>query len=105
MPNDNRRNMNIRHTDEGVVIQVKVIPGSSRSEISEILDNGQLKIKLNSPPIEGKANKECIKLLSKELKLPKSSIEIVSGDKSRNKIVFLKATKDIVEKNIFSLFN
>ena len=89
MQNNNRINLNLRQTDKGIIISVKVIPGSSKSEISEIID-GVLKIKLNSPPIEGKANKECIEVISKFLKLPKSSIEIVSGTKSKNKSVLLK---------------
>ena len=71
-------------TANGVTFRVKVIPNSSVSKIMEVTEEF-VKIKLNSPPIEGRANKEVINLLSKVLDIPKTSIELVSGDKSKLK--------------------
>ena len=62
---------------------VTVSPKSSKSEIMISGDN--IKIYLNSPPADGKANSELIKLLSKQLHVAKSSINIVKGEKSRKK--------------------
>ena len=71
-------------TANGVTFRAKVIPNSSVSKIMEVTEEF-VKIKLNSPPIEGRANKEVINLLSKVLDIPKTSIELVSGDKSKLK--------------------
>jgi uncharacterized protein len=65
------------------IIDITVIPRSSRSEIK--IDNGNIKAYLNSPPEDGKANKELIKLISKKLKTAKTNIQIISGEKSRKK--------------------
>ena len=68
-------------------VSVKVIPRSSKNKI--IWENDILKVKLTSPPVEGKANKELIRFLSKVFKIPKSEIRIVRGEKSRKKIIEL----------------
>ncbi len=44
-----------------------------------------LQIKLNAPPVDGKANQELTKFLSKALGLPKSKIQLARGEKSRTK--------------------
>ena len=49
-----------------------------------------LKIKLKAPPVDGAANKMCIQYLAKCLKIPKSSIEIISGHSSRTKRLLLR---------------
>jgi hypothetical protein len=54
--------------------------------VGEMAD-GTLKVKLTAAPVDGEANKELIKLLSKEWGVPKSNINIIKGLTSRNKIV------------------
>ena len=63
-------------------IDARVIPKSSRNEI---IGGDVFKIKVTSPPVDGKANKAVIDLLAKQLKVPKKDIQIISGEKSRNK--------------------
>jgi uncharacterized protein (TIGR00251 family) len=63
-----------------------------------------LKIKLTAPPVHGAANKMCIQFLSKQLQIPKSSIEIISGLKHRTKqIVCRVETASDPEKTIIKL--
>lgn len=81
--------LDIQAKENGIFIQVLVIPGSSCSYIVGVVQ-GALKIKLNSPPVEGKANQECIKLLSKTFKIPKSSISIIKGQNSKTKWIFFE---------------
>ena len=65
-------------------VEAKIIPKSSRNEIvSE--ESGLIKIKVTSPPVDGKANKAVVNLLAKHLKVSKKDIQIISGEKSRNK--------------------
>ena len=68
------------------ILKVKVKPNSKQQLIQEESD-GSFTIHLKSPPVEGKANQELIKLLSKQFKVPKSQISIKSGLSSRHKLV------------------
>jgi uncharacterized protein YggU (UPF0235/DUF167 family) len=49
-----------------------------------------LKIKLTAPPVDDAANKMCVQYLAKWLKVPKSSIKIISGHTSRTKRLLLR---------------
>lgn len=66
-------------------ITVKVKPNSSKQDIK--LEGNVYTISLTSPPIEGRANNELIKVLSDYFNVPRSKISIVSGYRSRIKIV------------------
>jgi uncharacterized protein (TIGR00251 family) len=70
--------------DGSITFTVRVIPRSSKTEIVGEHD-GALKIKLKSPPVDGAANDELVRFLSKLLSVPKTNIEIVSGETSRTK--------------------
>ncbi len=70
-------------------IKVKITPCSSKNEIAEEMSDGTIKIKLKAPPVDGEANAELIKFLSKEWKIPKSNIEIKSGKTSKNKVLII----------------
>jgi len=69
-----------------LTLKIKVEPRSSKSAIVGPYGD-TLKVKLTAPPVDGKANKELIALLSKELKVRKKDIEIMSGESSKNKVV------------------
>jgi uncharacterized protein (TIGR00251 family) len=89
--------------EKDALLDITVIPKSSRSDI--IIDEHDIiKIYLNSPPSEGKANRELIDKLSKKIKIPKSGISIIKGEKGRKKRVLIRGlTKeeilDILEKS------
>ena len=68
------------------VIKAKVLPRASSTRIIG-KENGVFKIKLTSPPVEGKANKALIELLARRLARPKRDIEIISGEHSRVKLI------------------
>jgi uncharacterized protein (TIGR00251 family) len=55
--------------------RVKVKPNAKQQKIEELAD-GSLNVHLKSPPVDGKANEELIKLLAKDFDVPKSSIRI-----------------------------
>lgn len=95
--------LKITKTDDGIKISVKVVPNSSRCEICGVLDEA-LKIKLDVPPVDGKANVKLIKFLSKQLGVPKTSIEIISGETGKNKIIFIKGNPEELTRKLCSLF-
>jgi uncharacterized protein (TIGR00251 family) len=69
---------------------IKVTPRAKKNEITGFLDDGTIKVRLNAPPVDGKANKELIRFLAELLRVRKSSIQIVSGKTSRKKIVHIE---------------
>ncbi|NOZ68527.1 MAG: YggU family protein [Deferribacteres bacterium] len=80
-----------------LIIKVKVEPRSSRPGIAGPYGDA-LKVRLSSPPVEGKANKELIEILSREFGIHKKDVEIVSGHSSRNKLVKLTGLKATLER-------
>lgn len=66
------------------ILKVYLQPKSSKNEIVGPYRDG-IKVKVTAPPIEGKANKALIQFLSKELEIPLSRIEIIKGQRSREK--------------------
>ncbi len=78
---------------DGLLIDVRVQPKSSQNALVGIHGDA-FKVKLNAPPVEGKANKALIQLIAKLLHCPKSSVEIVSGASNRNKRLLVHIHKD-----------
>jgi len=68
------------------IISVKVTPRAKESLIIEDFE-GNLKIKVKSPPIDNRANQEIIELLADYYKISESQIQIIQGSKSRNKLI------------------
>ena len=66
-------------------IQVKVKPNSKTEEVSQ--EGGEFIVKVKEPPKEGKANQAVIKLLAQHFGVPQSQVKILSGFKSRDKVV------------------
>jgi uncharacterized protein (TIGR00251 family) len=69
-------------------LSVKVTPNASRNEITGFTE-GVLQLKVAAPPVKGKANKELTAFLSRTLGVSKSSISIVKGHTSRNKVIII----------------
>ena len=67
-------------------LQIRVIPRSKKNEIID-LGKKRLRVKVTSPPVDGRANKELIELLARYYKKKKSSITIKKGTKSRDKVI------------------
>ncbi|HPX60765.1 MAG TPA: DUF167 domain-containing protein [Deltaproteobacteria bacterium] len=76
--------------EDGIVLNLHIQPRASKNEISGI-QNGALKIRLTSPPVDGAANKLCREFLSDVFDVPKSSVEIIAGETSRHKRVRITA--------------
>ncbi len=66
-------------------LRVRVNPKSARNQVVALKD-GVLHLKLTAPPVEGAANKACAEFLAHVLGLRKSQINLMSGDKSREKV-------------------
>jgi uncharacterized protein (TIGR00251 family) len=89
----------IRETKDGVTLAVRAQPGAKKTAIAGVYgegDGAQLKIAVQAPPVEGRANEALIALLAKTFDLAKSSVEIVSGELGRTKVFLLRGVS--VEK-------
>lgn len=88
--------------DDSVILNIKAQPASSKNEFCGVYGDDAIKIKIKAPAVEGAANKELIKFISKSFKVPKSSIEFISGESSKIKRVKFPLTDRFKEfiKNI-----
>lgn len=78
----------LRVTQRGDAVRftVRVQPRSSRSSIDGVHGEA-IKLRVQSPPVEGAANEEVIALLATALGVPKGAVSIVSGETARMKVV------------------
>lgn len=67
-------------------VSVRVVPRSSNEGVAGF-EGGVVRIRLNAPPVEGKANEALVRFLAKTVGVPKSRITLVSGERGRSKIV------------------
>ncbi len=72
----------------GVTIRLYVAPRASANKVLGI-HNGAVKIALTAPPVEGAANRALVAFLAKVLDVPRSSVTLLAGETSRNKIVLV----------------
>jgi uncharacterized protein (TIGR00251 family) len=76
--------LNIHERDGALVVAVRVQPRASRDEVAGEM-NGALKVRLQAPAVENRANEALCEYLAALLKMPKSAVRILSGDRSRIK--------------------
>lgn len=76
----------IRETREGVAFAIRVLPRSSKCGLAG-LQGDALKIRIQEPPVEGRANEACIRFLASLFDVHKDRIAIEAGHRSKNKQV------------------
>ena len=79
----------LQNTPNGIIFNVKIVPNSSFSKIADY-EAEYARIKIASPPLENRANKELIEYCSKLFEVNKSKISIISGGKSKIKKILIK---------------
>jgi hypothetical protein len=73
-----------RWAGDDLILVARVTPRARRDELQEIRE-GVLRIRLQAPPVDGKANAQLIKFIAGELGVPASRIVLLAGETSRNK--------------------
>jgi len=79
--------------DGKVSLRIKAQPSASKNEFCGMYGEDALKVRIKAPAVEGAANKELVKFLSKSFKISKSDIIFKSGEQSKIKIVAFPITK------------
>ncbi len=69
-----------------MLISVKVVPNSREASVEKI-EEGRFKVKVDEKAEEGRANKRLIEILAKYFQVQKSTVVILKGQRSKNKIV------------------
>jgi uncharacterized protein (TIGR00251 family) len=92
------------YEDKGdhIVLNIRVVPRASRDGFAEIMGDA-LKVRIQAPPVDGKANAYLVKFFSKQWKIPKSNIEILSGEAGRSKRLKISNPNDKIRKELLSL--
>lgn len=73
-----------------LLLRVRVQPRASREGIEGVRE-GRLKVRVSAPPVAGAANTGVVLLLAARLDLPRSSLSVVRGARSRDKDVLIRA--------------
>jgi uncharacterized protein len=92
--------LDIHERDGAVVFAVRVQPRASNDEITGEMA-GALKVRLQAPAVEGRANEALIEFLAQLLKTPKSAVRILSGERRRTKRVEIRG---VTQQQILALF-
>lgn len=85
-------------------LKILAKPGSKFNQITNICEN-EIGIQISAPPIDGEANTELIKFLSKVLEIRKSDLSLERGSKSRHKIVIVDKESGLGVDKITQLLN
>ena len=82
-----------RVTEHNAEIAIRVIPRSSREGIDGERE-GRVLVRVNAPPVDGKANAAVARVLAKALGVPKGRVSLVRGERSRDKVVAVGGLDD-----------
>ncbi len=87
----------LRTVAGGVTLAVRAQPGAKKTAIVGIYGEGapaQLKIAVQAPPIEGRANEALLRFLAMTFGIPRARVELVSGELSRSKVFLLRGVTE-----------
>ncbi|MFQ5684868.1 MAG: DUF167 domain-containing protein [Candidatus Binatia bacterium] len=84
-------NLNLQVRGPDLLLPVLVRPGAKRDEIIGVRE-GVLKVAVTAPPVDGKANTACRRLLATTLKVPLTHVQIIAGAQARRKRIRIRNT-------------
>lgn len=80
-------------SESHTVLLIRAVPNASRNAVVGLTGDA-VKVKIQAPPEDGKANKALIKFLAGLLNVPKSAITLESGHTSRNKRINIQGIQE-----------
>ena len=81
------RNYVLHDGKRGSALALRITPRSSRNQIAGVLNDGTVKVHLAADPADEKLNTELVAFLAEVLGVPRSRVEIVAGERGRDKLV------------------
>jgi uncharacterized protein len=82
----------LKDAPKGCLLSVKVVPRASKNKCTGV-ESGELKVKIQAPPVEGAANEALLNYLAVLMDRPRSSLRVVKGMKSRHKVIEIQGLK------------
>ncbi len=95
----------IRDVKGGVTLAVRAQPGAKKTAIVGLYGEGaaaQLKIAVQAPPVEGKANAALIEFLAESFGLPRDRVELRVGELSRSKVFLVRGVTRAQAERFFA---
>ena len=89
----------LRAAPSGVTLAVRAQPGAKKTAITGVYGEGtaaQLKIAVQAPPLEGRANQALIGFLAQTFDVSKNAVELVTGELSRSKVFLLRGVTTVM---------
>jgi len=74
-------------------LRLRVSPGSKRSSVNGLYGEAAVRLSVAAPPVDGKANAEVEKFLSKLFGVPKSDVSVIGGTSGRDKTVLVRGAE------------
>ena len=93
--------LEFKELDGHIEFAIRVVPRASRTALAGEM-GGAIKIRVASPPVDGAATAERVKFLAKALGVPKSKVEIVSGQASKRKRIRIMGVTDAQASDLLS---
>lgn len=85
-----------RRQGDALIVHVHLIPRAQKDRVAGIRDN-ELLVRIQSPPVDGKANASLCAFLAKQCGIAKSRVEVIRGKSSRHKTLLLHGAKSLPE--------
>jgi len=95
----------LREVAGGVTLAVRAQPGAKKTAIVGVYgagDAAQLKMAVQAPPVEGRANEALVACLAETFEIPKKSVELISGELSRSKVFLLRGVTLTLARTVLS---
>ena len=92
----------ITEKGNGLILTLRVVPRSSKNKIDGLLGEA-LKVRIQAPPVEGKANAYLLKFLAKQWKVPRRNLVLLAGETGRNKRLEILDPSDELRKELLSI--
>ena len=90
----------IKATKTGISFAVKVHPRAKKNAITGMVGEA-FKLSLTAPAIEARANQACIEFFAEFFQVPRSSVTIASGERSRNKVIRVDGVTEQAAQSLF----
>ncbi|MBZ5534582.1 MAG: DUF167 domain-containing protein [Acidobacteriia bacterium] len=82
----------INSREDGCTFRIVVVPRAVRNQLAGVMA-GAVRLKTAAPPVDGAANAACIQYLAHLLDVPKSNVELISGEHHKRKTVYIHGIK------------
>lgn len=87
-----------------IIIKIHAKPGAKQNSVTDVLDEA-IGVQIAAPPVDGEANAELVKYISKVLQLRKSDVSVDRGSKSREKTILIDKSAAITITEAMELIN